>query len=33
MDFLEIGTEEYDRLLEKDPKLIQMDICRVIKII
>jgi hypothetical protein len=31
MDFLKIGREEYDRLLEKDPKLIQMDICHVIE--
>ena len=27
MDFLKLGREEYEKLLERDPKLIQMDIC------
>jgi site-specific recombinase XerD len=27
MDYLKIGHEEYDKLLDKDTKLIQMDIC------
>jgi integrase len=27
MDYLKLGHEEYDRLLDKDTKLIQMDIC------
>jgi integrase len=27
MDYLKLGHEEYDKLLDKDPKLIQMDIC------
>jgi site-specific recombinase XerD len=27
MDYLKLGHEEYDKLLDKDTKLIQMDIC------
>ena len=27
MDYLQIPRSEYDKLLEKDPKIIQMDIC------
>jgi Phage integrase, N-terminal SAM-like domain len=27
MDYLQIPLGEYDKLLEKDPKIIQMDIC------
>ena len=30
MDYIKLGSEEYDRLLERDPKLIQMDIIRFI---
>jgi integrase len=30
MNFLKVGYEDYDKLLEKDPKLIQMDICEFI---
>jgi integrase len=30
MDYLKLGREEYDRLLEKDPKLITIDICHFI---
>lgn len=30
MDFLKIPRGSYDRLLDKDPKLIQMDICEFI---
>jgi hypothetical protein len=31
MDFLKIGHEDLGKLLDKDPKLIQMDICRFVK--
>jgi site-specific recombinase XerD len=27
MDYLKLPSYEYDKLLDKDPKLIQMDIC------
>lgn len=27
MDYLRIDRHQYQKLLEKDPKLIQMDIC------
>jgi hypothetical protein len=27
MDFLKIGHEDLGKLLDEDPKLIQMDIC------
>ena len=27
MDYIQIPRSEYDKLLEKDPKIIQMDIC------
>lgn len=27
MDYLKIDRHQYQKLLEKDPKLIQMDIC------
>jgi integrase len=30
MDYIKLGREEYDKLLERDPKLIQMDIIRFI---
>jgi integrase len=30
MDYIKLGREEYDRLLERDPKLIQMDMIRFI---
>lgn len=30
MDFVKVDREKYDKLLEKDPKIIQMDICRFI---
>ena len=32
MNHLSIGHEDYDKLLEKDPKIIQMDIIRFITI-
>ena len=31
MSYLQIPLDAYDRLLEKDPKIIQMDICDFIK--
>jgi site-specific recombinase XerD len=31
MDYLRIPRENYDKLLDKDPKLIQMDIIDFIK--
>lgn len=30
MDYLRLAHDRYDKLLEKDPKLIQMDICEYI---
>ena len=30
MDYLKIGHDQYDKLIEKDPKIIQMDICNYI---
>jgi hypothetical protein len=33
MDFLKIGHEDLGKLLDKDPKLIQMDICRFVRVI
>ena len=27
MDYLKLPPYEYDKLLDKDPKLVQMDIC------
>jgi integrase len=30
MDFVGVDREDFDKLLEKEPKLIQMDICRFI---
>jgi integrase len=30
MDYLGLAHDQYDRLLDKDPKTIQMDICQYI---
>ena len=31
MDFIKIGHEDLGKLLDEDPKLIQMDICRFVQ--
>jgi hypothetical protein len=30
MDFIKVGHEDLGKLLDEDPKLIQMDICRFV---
>ena len=30
MDFIKVGHEDFGKLLDEDPKLIQMDICRFV---
>ena len=33
MDFIKVGHEDLGKLLDEDPKLIQMDICRFVRAI